>query len=101
VAAYGVAGTKVLALLASGEGLADEKRLLLCGARAIALLAYAGFEWAVPEWAEAMARKPQVRTCLSAAVVLVALALWSGGVSAPLLVVAIAGLIIILAGLDI
>ena len=48
VAAYGVAGTKVLAL-APGEALADEKRLLLCGALAVALLADAGLEWAAPE----------------------------------------------------
>jgi len=43
LAAYGVAGTKVLALT-PGEALADEKRLLLCGALAVVLLADAGLE---------------------------------------------------------
>ena len=100
VAAYGVAGTKVLAL-APGEALADEKRLLLCGALAVALLAGAGFEWAVLERVEGMARKPQIWTLLMGAVVLVALALWGGGLSAPLLVAAIAITIIVLVGLDI
>ena len=100
VAAYGVAGTKVLAL-APGEALADEKRLLLCGALAVALLADAGFEWAAPEWAEAMARKPQIWTRLAAAVVLVGLALWGGGLSAPLLVAAIAITIMVLVAMDI
>lgn len=100
VAAYGVAGTKVLAL-APGEALADEKRLLLCGALAAALLADAGFEWAAPEKAGEMAHKPQFWPRVTAAVVLAALALWGGGLSAPLLVASIVGLIIILVGLDI
>ena len=56
LAAYGVAGTKVLAL-APGEALADEKRLLICFALAVVLLADAGLEWAAHERAEEMARK--------------------------------------------
>lgn len=72
LAAYGVAVTKVLTL-APGQALADEKRLLLCGALAILLLANAGFELAAPEWVEAMARKPQIWTRLAAAAVLMPL----------------------------
>jgi low temperature requirement protein LtrA len=84
VAAYGVAGTKVLDL-APGEALADEKRLLLCCALAVALLAGAGLEWAAPERIEPMARRPQVWVRVAAATILVALALWGGVLSAPLL----------------
>jgi low temperature requirement protein LtrA len=99
LAAYGVAGTKVLAL-APGEALADEKRLLLCGALAIVLLAIAGFEWAVTERVEEMARKPQVWARIVAAALLVALAIWGGGLGTPLLVISIAIIFIILVGLD-
>ncbi len=100
LAAYGVAGTKVLALT-PGQALADEKRLLLCGALAVALLADAGLEWAAPERPDAMARKPQVWTRLVAAVILAALAFWGGGLSAPLLIATVASIIIVLVGLDI
>jgi low temperature requirement protein LtrA len=99
LAAYGVAGTKVLAL-GPGEALADEKRLLLCGALAFVLLAIAGFEWAVPERVGEMARKPQVWARIVAAVLLVVLAIWGGGLGAPLLVISIAIIFIILIWLD-
>jgi low temperature requirement protein LtrA len=89
VAAYGVAGTKVLAL-APGEALADEKRLLLMGALAVALLAGAGLEWAAPEREEAMARKPQIWVRIAAAAFLAVLGLAGGALSAPLLVALIA-----------
>ncbi len=89
IAAYGVAGTKVLAL-APGEALADEKRLLLTGALAVALLAGAGLEWAAPEKEEAMARYPQIWVRIGGAAILVALAALGGGLSAPLLVTSIA-----------
>ena len=82
------------------EVLADEKRLLLCGALAIVLLAIAGFEWAVPERASEMARKPQFWARLVAAGLLVALAIWGGGLGTPLLVISIAMIFIILVGLD-
>ena len=100
VAAYGVAGTKVLAL-APGEALADEKRLLLCGALAVALLADAGLEWAAPEKAGEMARKPQVWPRIVAVVILAALALWGGVLGTPLLIAVVAVLIISLVGLGI
>jgi low temperature requirement protein LtrA len=100
VAAYGVAGTKVLAL-APGQALADEKRLLLCGALAVALLAGAGLEWAAPERDEAMARKPQVWVRVAAAAILVVLALWGGGLNAPLLVALISLTFAALVGIDV
>ena len=100
LAAYGVAGTKVLAL-APGEALADEKRLLLCGALVVVLLADSGLEWAAPERTEEMARKPQVWPRLAAAVILAVLAVWGGGLGAPLLVSIIALIIIALVALDI
>ena len=100
LAAYGVAGTKVLAL-APGEALTDEKRLLLCSALVVVLLADAGLEWAAPERIEEMARKPQVWPRLAAAVILAVLALWGGGLGAPLLVAIIALIIIALVALDI
>lgn len=99
VAAYGVAGTKVLAL-APGQGLADEKRLLLCGALAVALLAGAGLEWATPEKTEPRARKPQIWERVAAAAVLAALALWGGVLSAPLLVALIALVFVVLVVVD-
>lgn len=100
LAAYGVAGTKVLALV-PGEALTTEKQLLLCGALAVILLAYVGFELAVPEREEAMARKPQVWPPLAAAVILAALTFWGSGLGAPLLITIIAILITILIVLDI
>ena len=99
MAAYGVAGYKVLAL-APGQALADEKRLLLCGALAVALLAGAGLEWAAPERKEPRARKPQVWVRVAAAAVLALLALWGGAVSAPLLVALIALVFVALVAVD-
>ena len=100
VAAYGVAGTKVLEL-APGEALADEKRLLLCGALAVALLAGAGLEWASPERVEPMSRKPQVWGRVAAAVFLAALALWGGGLNAPLLLTLIVLCFVVLVAADV
>ena len=100
LAAYGVAGTKVLALT-PGEALADEKRLLLCGALAVVLLADAGLEWAVPERPGEMARKPQVWPRLAAAGILAVLAVWGGGFGAPLLVAILALIVITLVAFDI
>jgi low temperature requirement protein LtrA len=100
LAAYGVAGTKVLDL-APGEALADEKRLLLCGALVVVLMAIAALEWAVPERAEEMARKPQVWTRVLAAFALTVLAIWGGGLSSPLLIITIAIIIIALVAIDI
>jgi len=100
VAAYGVAGTKVLALT-PGEALADEKRLLLCGALALALLAGAGLEWAAPERKEPRARKPQIWVRVAAAAFLALLALVGGVVSTPLLVVLLSLTFVALVAVDV
>jgi len=99
LAAYGVAGTKVLAL-APGEALSDEKRLLLCGALADILITNAGFDLAEPEREEDTGCKPQIWMRLAATVILVILALWGGGLGAPLLVTIVALLIIALVAFD-
>jgi low temperature requirement protein LtrA len=100
IAAYGVAGTKVLAL-APGEALAGEKRLLLAGALAIALLAGAGLERAAPEREEPLARKPQTWVRVAGAAVLAVLAFLGGGLSAPLLVASIALVFAVLVAVDV
>ena len=100
IAAYGVAGTKVLAL-AQGEALADEKRLLLTGALAVALLAGAGLEWAAPEREEPLARKPQIWVRVAGATVLAVLAFLGGGLSTPLLVASIALVFAALVAVDV
>jgi low temperature requirement protein LtrA len=99
VAAYGVAGTKVLALV-PGEALADEKRLLLCGALAVALLAGAGLEWTAPERKEPRARKPQIWIRVAAAAFLAVLALVGGTMSTPLLVILVALTLAVLVAVD-
>jgi low temperature requirement protein LtrA len=100
LAAYGVAGTKVLDL-APGEVLSDEKRLLLCFALTVVLLATAGFEWAVPEREAEMARKPQIWMRFIAALILAALALWGGGLGAHFLIAIIALIVFALVAFDI
>jgi low temperature requirement protein LtrA len=100
VAAYGVAGTKVLTL-EPGQALASEQRLLLCGSLAVALLAGAGLEWAAPEREEPMARKPQVRVRVAAAAILVAPALWGGVLSTPMLVILIVLTFVALVAVDV
>jgi len=100
LAAYGVAGTKFLNL-APGEPVADEKRLLMCGALALVLLAIAGFEWIVPERTEKTARKPQIWSRIAAAVVLVGLAFFGNGLGAAALIAVVAGIFLVLVGIDI
>jgi low temperature requirement protein LtrA len=89
IAAYGVLGTKVLAL-APGEQLSDPKRMLLGLSLAVALLGLAVLEWTGRERDEKMARRPQIWARVGGAVVMVALALGGGVLSAPLLVLTIA-----------
>ena len=100
VAAYGVAGTKVLAL-GPGEALSVEQRFLLCGALAVAVLAGAALEWAAPEREEPTARKPQVWVRVAAAAILVALALWGVVLSTPMLVILIVLTFVALVAVDV
>jgi hypothetical protein len=89
IAAYGVLGTKVLAL-EPGENLSDPKRVLLGLSLAIALLGLAVLEWTGRERDRKMSRRPQIWARVGGAVVMVALALGGGVLSAPLLVFVIA-----------
>ena len=100
LAAYGVAGTKVLSL-SPGEQLADEKRLLLCGTLAVVLLAFAAIDWAVPERSQTMSRTP-IRIAIAFGVLaFIALSIWGGNLGAPILVSISAGIILILVALDV
>jgi low temperature requirement protein LtrA len=100
ITAYGVVGNKVLSLI-PGEALSDPKRWLFCGALAVALVCTAVIEWSAREGTDAMSRQPQVLLRILGALVLITLALLGGGLSAPLLVVSVASIIILLVGLDI
>ena len=58
ITAYGVVGSKVMALI-PGEAMSDPKRWLFCGALATAIACTAVIEWAMRERAGAMSRRPQ------------------------------------------
>jgi low temperature requirement protein LtrA len=100
ITAYGVVGSKVMALL-PGEAMSDPKRWLFCGAVATAIACTAVIEWVMREKAGAMSRRPQTLNRMLGAVVLIMLALFGRGLSVPLYIAIIAGIIILLVGLDI
>jgi len=100
ITAYGVVGSKVMAL-SPGEAMSDPMRWLLCGALATAIACTAVIEWVTRESAGAMSRRPQTLNRVLGAIVLIVLALFGGGLNAALFVVIIAVIIIILVGLDI
>jgi low temperature requirement protein LtrA len=100
ITAYGVVGTKVFAA-APGEALAAEKRLLLCLALAVAVLALGVIEWASPEKKGPMARRPQLWIRTISAIVLGGLALWGGQLGVGLLVALVALVFLVQVGLDI
>jgi len=100
ITAYGVVGNKIIALI-PGEALSDPKRWLICGALAVAVTCTAVIEWTAREGTGAMTRQPQILPRLLGALVLIALALWGGGLSAPLFVALLASVIIILVVFDI
>ena len=100
ITAYGVVGSKVMALI-PGEALSDHKCWLFCGALATAIACTAVIEWALREKAGAMSRRPQTLNRMLGAVVLIVLALFGGGLGIPLFVAIIAVTIILLVGLDI
>ena len=100
ITAYGVAGTKIMALI-PGEALSDPKRWLFCGALAVAVASTAVIEWASREKTDTMSRGPQIYQRLIGALLLLLLALLGGSLSVPLLVIIVVGIIITLVGLDI
>ena len=100
ITAYGVVGSKVMAL-APGEAISDPKRWLFCGALATAIACTAVIEWAMRERAGAMSRRPQTLNRILGAIALIVLALLGGRLGVPLFVAIVAVIIIILVGLDI
>lgn len=100
ITAYGVVGNKIIALI-PGEALSDPKRLLLLMALAAAVACTAVIEWAVREGSGEMSRRPQTAIRLLGALALIALALLGDGLTAPILVAAAAGIVILLVGLDV
>ena len=100
ITAYGVVGSKVMALI-PGETMSDPKRWLFCGALATAIACTAVIEWAMRERDGAMSRRPQTLIRILGAIVLILLALLGGGLGVPLFISIIAVIIIILVGLDI
>ena len=100
ITAYGVIGSKVMAL-APGEAISDPKRWLFCGALATAIACTAVIEWAMRERSGALSRRPQILIRILGAIVLIVLALVGGGLSVPLFVAIVAVIIIILVGFDI
>ena len=100
ITAYGVVGNKVMALI-PGEGLSDPKRWLFCVALAVAVACTAVIEWTAREKPGDMAHRPQILMRLLGALILLALAVLGGGLSAPVLVATAAGIVIVLVGLDI
>ena len=100
ITAYGVVGSKVMALI-PGEALSDHKRWLFCGALATAIACTAVIEWVLREKTGAMSRPPQTLKRMLGAVVLILLALFGGGLGVPVFIAIIAVIIILLVGLDI
>ncbi|MFC2026270.1 low temperature requirement protein A, partial [Chloroflexota bacterium] len=100
ITAYGVVGNKVIALM-PGEALSDPKRWLFCTALAVAVASTAVIEWASREGDDAMSRRPQILFRCLGALALLAVAILGGGLSVPLLVVIVAGIVIFLVGLDV
>ena len=100
ITAYGVVGNKLMALV-PGETLSDPKRILFCGALALAVASTAVIEWATAEQSGSMSRQPQISFRLIGALILIALAIWGGGLGAPALAGIVAIIIVILVGLDI
>jgi low temperature requirement protein LtrA len=100
ITAYGVIGNKVMSLI-PGETLSDPKRWLICLALATAVTCTAVIEWAAREKSGAMSRHPQMLIRILGAIVLILLAFLGGGLGTPLFIAIVAGIIIILVGLDI
>ena len=100
ITAYGVVGTKVFAAL-PGEILSQEKRLLLCAALALALLALGIIDWASPEGDERFSRRSHLSIRVVAAVVLLLLAPIGGLINVGWLVTLVALVLVVQVGIDI
>jgi len=100
LAAYGVAGSKVL-MASPGHPLSDEKRLLLGLSLAVVVLASALIEWFAREKPGAMARKPQIWPRVIAAALIAALAVWGGSLATVVLVLSLSLVMAVLVLFDV
>ena len=100
ITAYGVVGTKVFAAV-PGEILGQEKRLLLCIALAIAVLALGVIDWASPEGSSRFFRRPHLNIRIAAAILLLLLAPVGGFINVGWLVTLVAVVLIVQVGIDI
>lgn len=100
ITAYGVLGTKVFAAT-RGEPLDDLKRLLFTIALAIALLAYAGIEWANKENDEPLSRQAQPWLRIGGAVALLALGVFGGSLNVGVLVTVVIAVFLLQVGSDV
>jgi len=100
ITAYGVVGTKVFAAV-PGDILSQEKRLLLCIALAVALLALGIIDWASPESSGPQSRRTNLKIRITASLVLLVLAFAGGQIAVGLLVTLVALVLIIQVGIDI
>jgi hypothetical protein len=81
--------------------MSDPKRWLVCGALATAIACTAVIEWAAREKAGAMSRPPQTMIRILGAIGLILLAFLGRGLSTPFIIAILAGIMIILVGMDI
>jgi low temperature requirement protein LtrA len=100
ITAYGVVGTKVFAT-SQGEILSDEKRYLLTFALAIAVLALGIIDWASPEHAGPMARKPNLSIRIIGAALLILLGILGRQLGVGLLTTLVVLILLIQVGYDI
>jgi low temperature requirement protein LtrA len=100
ITAYGVIGNKVMSLI-PGEVLSDPMRWLISAALATAIICTAVIEWVAREKTGAMSRSPQTLIRSLGAILLILLAYLGRGLSTPIFVAIVAGIIFILVGLDI
>lgn len=100
ITVYGVVGKKILALT-PGEALSDEKRWVLCGMLALALLCTALIEMIARERGGAMSRPPQTLIRLSGAAVLLLLGAFGAVLSPVALIPLVAVTMMTMVGFDV
>ena len=100
ITAYGVVGTKVFAA-GPGEILSQEKRVLLCVALAIAVVALGIIDWASPEQEGPFSRSSQLAIRLASALILLLVAAVGGAINVGWLVILVALVLVVQVGIDI
>jgi low temperature requirement protein LtrA len=100
IIAYGVVGTKVF-VAGPGEILSQEKRVLLCVALAIVVVALGIIDWASPEQEGPFSRSSQLAIRLASALVLLLVAAVGGAISVGWLITLVALVLVIQVGIDV